>query len=167
MPGEYDARGKQLRRGERLVSRREPNGRSARKSKILDAAIKANNRKILASADNASVCAVYIACPRHERRPSKIGVSNDTMSRLEKLQVAHWVPLIMAREVWLASSSLAFLVEQQTHSAMGKRFNRLTGEWFDASVGNAEAVLFEVLGNLGIEPIDNPRDGVLNVNSSN
>ena len=64
------------------------------------------------------------------RNPIKIGYSNDPLKRLKALQTASPSPLRLLGSVICKEQAEARKLERSLHFLVGKKYQKLSGEWF-------------------------------------
>lgn len=79
--------------------------------------------------------------------PIKVGIAQDTVRRLAGLQNANFEQLRIHRFWWLAGRPIAARVEKsfKKHFALAA----IRGEWFDVSLGTAEAFIEGAIQSVG------------------
>lgn len=89
----------------------------------------------------------------------KVGMATDPVARLAQLQTGNPERLFLHRVFWMHRPAAAFELEQRAHAFLGKKSNRLVGEWFDCSQVLAHDTIINAcrsatLGFLAITPND-------------
>jgi hypothetical protein len=99
--------------------------------------------------DIGFIC-VYAIGPEHGR-PLKIGYAKDLISRVSAIQCHNWHKLGVHTGCWVKELAAARELEAACHRLVGSK--RLTGEWFDISVPDADRIIPAAAKSLGISPM--------------
>jgi hypothetical protein len=89
---------------------------------------------------------IYLAGPK-AGGPTKIGVAQNPIRRLEMLQVGCWTELMFYGLFWFIEGS-AFGVEALAHRIASKMGKRMYGEWVDMDPGGAAYVVASVIHSM-------------------
>ena len=93
------------------------------------------------------VVAVHPTGEEGPSSPTKIGISDDPVTRLGQLQTAHFLRLVLHQHWWVAGKPVAVLAEAQFKEKY-KVFN-IRGEWFDLDPDVALKLMAGVISEIG------------------